>query len=211
MEGGLFVTFEGIEASGKSVQSKRLIRSLDQMGIPCWLTKEPGGTELGVELRRILKYSEEEISQLTEVFLFAADRLHHVPVIRRSLEAGRHVISDRYSDSTRAYQCYGRATGSWDYDGTLGYIKVSESGLVPDVTYYLAVPVEVAVERMKNSPAHTSRFDKEMPEFHARVAHGYEVIAAAEPERFVVIDGTLPEEEIAEFILGDFLDRLEGR
>lgn len=208
---GLFVTFEGGEASGKSTQAKRLAVRLDGMGVPCWLTKEPGGTELGAELRRILKYSEEPIDAITEVFLFAADRLHHVPVIRERLEQGDVVVCDRYSDSNIAYQCYGRATKSWDYDGTLGYIGASRRNLIPDATYYLRVEPDVAIERMKNSDTHSSRFDKEPLEFHARVLRGFDACAKAEPERFVIIDGMKPMDEIEKLIWDDFSRRLEGR
>lgn len=207
---GLFITFEGGEASGKSTQTKLLTNRLKASGRRVYLTKEPGGTELGKRLREILKYSEEPIDQATEVALFMADRLHHVPTIRTEMLAGKVVVCDRYSDSTRAYQCFGRDCPN--LEETLMLIAMSERGLIPDRTYYLRLGVFESIERMKYSETHNSRFDKESPQFHQRVLEGFDHQAYIDKQRFLVVDASPDPEAIADEIWDDFVSHFsEGR
>ncbi len=188
----LFITFEGGEGSGKSVQAKALFRRLSQLAIPALLTHEPGGTPFGKRLGRWLKWAQDaDISPLTELMLFNASRAQLVAeVIQPNLKSGRVVISDRYADSTTAYQGYGRGLD-------LAMVKATNNaatqGLKPDLTILLDIPVEEGLARKQAKKP--DRFEREALAFHRRVREGYLKLAAAEPRRWLVIDASQSKEE----------------
>ena len=186
-----FLTFEGIEGCGKTTQARRLARAI---GPSALLTFEPGDTDLGRGIRALLlDVTTRNMSAEAEVLLFFADRAQHVTeVIRPGLAAGRVVISDRYADCSLAYQGYGRGID-------LGLIRTlaraSTGGLVPDLTLFVDVPVEVGLARVGKRGAH-DRLEGEVREFHERVREGYRALAAAEPARWATIDGQAAADEV---------------
>ena len=186
----LFVSFEGGEGCGKSTQAKALRKRVSAAGIPVILTHEPGGTPLGSRLRRLLKrVGEADISPLAELLLVNASRAQLVrDVVRPNLARGIMVICDRYTDSTVAYQGYGRGIGF----GLIQDINyVATQGLLPDLVVLMDVPVEVGLARKR--PARPDRFELEDVSFHQRVRQGYLELASADPQRWLMVDATLPE------------------
>jgi len=193
----LFITFEGGEGCGKSVQAKALHKRLSQLAIPALLTHEPGGTSLGNKLGRWLKWTEDKaISPLTELLLFNASRTQlTAEVIRPNLEKGKVVICDRYADSTTAYQSYGRGL---DLETVMVINDTATQGLKPDLTILLDMPAEEGLARKKARKQ--DRFEQEDIAFHQRVREGYLKLAADDPERWLVIDATQSKEKIAQII-----------
>jgi len=193
----LFITFEGGEGSGKSVQSRALYRRLSQLAIPALLTHEPGGTPFGEKIARWLKWSQDmDISPLTELLLFNASRAQLVTkVILPNLESGRVVICDRYTDSTSAYQSYGRGL---DLEIVKSVNNAATQGLKPDLTILLDISAEMGLAR--KSARKQDRFEQEALAFHLRVREGYLKMAAEEPGRWLVIYATLSKEQIGEII-----------
>lgn len=193
----LFVTFEGCEGCGKTFQSKALFKRFSSAGISAWLTYEPGGTPLGDEIRRLVKRQRlDVISPEVELLLFATCRFHLVnKVIRPRLEEGKIVICDRFSDSTTAYQGYGRGI-DLDIVGTIN--SLATQGIKPDLTILLDIPVREGLVRKKGGGK--DRFEGEGLDFHRRVRNGYLKVAAQEPERWMVIDARLPKAGITETI-----------
>ena len=193
----LFITFEGGEGSGKSFQAKELYRRLSQLAIPAILTHEPGGTPFGKKLARWLKWAQgTDISPLTELMLFNASRAQLVAeVIQPGLESGKVVISDRYADSTTAYQGYGRGL---DLDMVKATNSAATQGLKPDLTILLDMPAEEGLDRKRAKSR--DRFEREALAFHRRVRKGYLELARAEPERWLVINATQSKETIAAII-----------
>lgn len=208
MERGLFITFEGGEGSGKTTQSERLAARLDAMGIRSVWTKEPGGIPETVPIRQALLYPPKPLGRMAEIILFEADRIIHVPWINAQLEAGFHVICDRFVDSTLAYQGYGRGHGIWDVKQ---FNKVASQGLVPDVTYYNKVDPEIGVARALERKDANTTFDEEKMPFHYRVSGGFDAIAKEDKNRVVVVDASPDPDTIEEFIWDDFSRRLERR
>jgi dTMP kinase len=192
----LFITFEGGEGSGKSTQARLLYRYLQGQGIPSLLTHEPGVTRLGIKITRLLKWSPDtNISPLAELLLFNASRAQLVSeVIMPALESGKIVICDRYADSTTAYQGYGRGL---DLATVEAVNRAGMSGVYPDITFLLDMPVERGLARKEKNQ---DRFEKESVAFHQRVRKGYLKLADAEPQRWCVIDAALIKEEIAGII-----------
>lgn len=192
---GLFITFEGGEGCGKSFQSKVLCNKLDRLGVPVVLTYEPGGTLLGDEVRSLLKRKRlEVISPETELFLFAACRIQLVTdVIRPSLEQGKVVICDRFADSTVAYQGYGRGI---DLEVIKTIHLIATQGVKPDLTILLDIPADKGLRRKRTKTR--DRFEEAGLAFHNRVRNGYLKLAADEPERWLVIDATLPRTNISD-------------
>jgi dTMP kinase len=197
-----FITFEGIEGSGKSTQARRLAEGL---GPAVVRTFEPGGTALGRKLRElVLEARDLAIASDAELLLFCTDRAQHVAeVIVPGLRAGQTVICDRYVDSSLAYQGYGRGV-SLDRIRTLN--DLATGGLRPDLTVFLDVPVAVGLARAGRRGLR-DRIESEVEDFHARVAMGFRALAAAEPGRWVSIDGTRDEDAIAEEIRAAALAR----
>ena len=192
---GTFITFEGIDGSGKSTQLRLLSEYLKELGCDALMTREPGGTPFGVRLRAALLDAKEEVDPLAELLVYAADRAQHVRrVLRPALQEGRVVISDRYADATAAYQGTGRG---FDQQLISEIIRLATEGLVPDLTVLFDVPVEESTNRTnrrsntKNKP---DRLDIEHADFHQRVRAAYLDIAASEPDRVKVIDTSGPVE-----------------
>jgi dTMP kinase len=187
-----FLTVEGIEGCGKSTQARRLA---EWLGPEALLTVEPGGTALGRAIREMLLSTGGHVTPVAELLLFCADRAQHVAeVIRPALDAGRVVISDRYTDSTLAYQGYGRGLSSELIRATSLH---ATGGLAPDLTILIDVPVNVGLSRVRRRSA-ADRIETEQREFHERVRQGYITLAQAEPARWAVIDGSGSEADVAE-------------
>lgn len=195
----MFITFEGIEGCGKSTQAKRLTERLKGLKVPVVHTMEPGGTQIGRGIRKILLDTENlALSPLAELFLYAADRAQHMTeIIRPALVNGLWVISDRFFDATLAYQGHGR---NQDISLITFLNERACLGVRPDITFLIDCPVELGLERAfrRNKELKLeaqARFEKEKVEFHQSVRRGYLSIANNEPERFVVIDGSLGMED----------------
>jgi dTMP kinase len=193
----LFITFEGGEGSGKSVQARVLYRRLSQLAIPAVLTHEPGGTPLGKKLSRWLKWAKDsDISPLTELLLFNASRAQLVTeVIQPNLEGGTLVICDRYADSTTAYQGYGR---NLDLATVKAINNAATHGLKPDLTLLLDISAEEGLARKTGRSQ--DRFEQEDIAFHQRVREGYRKLAASEPQRWLVIDASQSKARISQII-----------
>ena len=193
----LFITFEGGEGSGKSVQAKALYKRLSQLAIPAVLTHEPGVTSLGKKVAQWLKWGQDlNISSVAELLLFNVSRSQLVTeVIRSNLESGKVVICDRYADSTTAYQSYGRGL---DLAMVKAINNAAIQGLNPNLTVLLDIPVEAGLARKRNKKQ--DRFEREDITFHQRVREGYLKLAEKEPERWLVVDGSKSKEKIAEII-----------
>ena len=179
MANGLFITFEGVEGSGKTTQVELLSEALATRDVV--IVREPGGTELGERMRDVLLFGGMAIDREAEMYLFMAARAQVVhEVIEPALGSGRIVISDRFHDSTIAYQGGGRGLS----------VYWPPSFPKPDITFLVSVPVEVGHMRMLLAGKHPDRVERESLEFHQRVAAEYERIAKAEPQRYTVVDGT---------------------
>ena len=193
----LFITFEGGEGSGKSVQAKVLYRTLSQLTVPVILTREPGGTPLGKKISYRLKWAKDtDILPPTELLLFNASRAQLVSeVIRPNLEKGKFVICDRYADSTTAYQSYGRGLG---LEMVKAINNAATQGLKPDLIVLLDIPVEEGLARKRVKKQ--DRFEQEDIAFHQRVREGYLKLAANDPQRWVVVDASQSKAKIREII-----------
>jgi len=193
---GLFITFEGGEGCGKSTQSRLLLKKLEQQNIPVVLTHEPGGTALGNELRKVLKRRRGSfISPQAELFLFVASRVQLVAeLIRPALEDGKVVICDRFTYSTLVYQGYGRGL---DLTAIEMVNNMATGNLNPDLIILLDISPEQGLARKRSLK---DRFELEDLSFHRRLREGYLKMAAAEPDRWLVIDASLPKGKIAEII-----------
>ena len=192
----LFITFEGGEGCGKSTQSRLLLEKLHQQNIPVVLTREPGGTALGNEIRRVLKREQGiPISPQAELFLFAASRAQLVAdLIRPALREGKVVICDRFAHSTLVYQGYGRGL---DLTTVEMVNNMAAENLKPDLAILLNISPEQGLTRKRSL---RDRFELEDLSFHRRVREGYLKMATAEPDRWLVIDAMLSKGEITEII-----------
>ena len=192
----MFVTFEGLDGSGKTTQAELLAAGLREDGRQVVLTREPGGTELGERVRELLLRGED-VAPWAEAALFAAARAQLVAtVIRPALERGADVVCDRYVDSSLAYQGIARGLG---VDRVLDLNLPAIGGLLPDRTFLLLVDPEEALVRSSADP---DRIEREGTDFRARVDRAYRELAEAFPRRVVQIDGTRPPDEIAALIRG---------
>ena len=210
MTRGLFVTFEGGDGVGKTTQIALLTSSLEESGVAVTVTREPGGTPLGNEIRELVLHSREHIAPRAEALLYAADRAHNVAtVVRPALERGDVVLQDRYFDSSVAYQGAGRALEAGDIKRISMW---AADDLIPDLTVLLDLDEEAAAKRLAAQNKPFDRFESERAEFHARVRQAFLGLADAEPDRFIVIDATLPPETIAQAIarrVSDLLGNLK--
>jgi len=192
---GLFLTLEGGDGSGKSTQLSLLVAWLDGLGHSVVTTREPGGTDLGKELREIVLHSRGHITPKSEALIYAADRAHHIATkVRPAIDAGKIVVQDRYVDSSIAYQGVARDLGA---DQVRDISMWATEGLLPDLTILLDIDERVGRERLDSSRTRFDRLESEEQEFHARVRAAYLAAAKAEPERFLVVDATLPVDELA--------------
>ena len=197
---GKYIAFEGLEGCGKSTHVKRLAMRLDAV-----MTREPGGTVVGSLLRNILiDPANTTLSPRAEALMMAADRAHHIAeLISPSLAVGRHVVSDRSVYSSLAYQGYGRQQ---DLDELRRLNDWAIGGLWPEIVIYIQVPTELLLERLKKREL--DRFERENGEFFARIADGYSQMAAADPTRWLVIDGTPAKDDLEKIISAAVQERL---
>lgn len=196
---GLFITLEGGDGTGKSTQSALIGDWYTQQGREVVFTREPGGTDLGNELREIVLHSRGHIAPRAEALLYAADRAHHIAtVVRPALKRGAVVIQDRYLDSSVAYQGAGRVL---DPEEVRHVSMWATEGLVPDVTVVLDLDPAIGRDRLDAANKQFDRLEAEALDFHTRVREAYLAMAAAEPERFLVVDATLDRDVIRDAIV----------
>jgi dTMP kinase len=205
----MFITLEGPDGSGKTTQIHRLYARLVDAGYEPMLTREPGGSPIGDQIRDILHSLENhEMVETTEVLLYSASRAQLVAqVVRPALAEGRLVLCDRYADSTMAYQGYGRRL---DLDALRVMTHFATGGLKPDLTILLDVDVETGLRR-KEAAEEWNRMDQQAIDFHERTRAGYHALAAAEPGRWVTIDASGPPNQVAERVWRVVAGRLAAK
>lgn len=203
----MFITLEGPEGSGKTRQISVLAETLIQHGYPVFLTREPGGTPIGDQIRSVLfDMKNTDMRPRTEILLFQASRAQIVEqVIRPRLAKGKIVLCDRYADSTLAYQGYGHQV---NLDELRVIVHFATGGLKPDLTLLLDVEIEVGLKR-KLAASEWNRLDAYDLDFHQRVRQGYKEMARAEPQRWVVIDAGQPPDLVQAAIREVVLGRLQ--
>ena len=196
----LYIALEGLEGCGKSTHTKRLGEHLDAV-----VTREPGGTRIGSLLRAILADPENvDLDRRTEALLMAADRAQHMAeVIKPALDRGQHVVSDRSIYSTLAYQGYGRQLGT---EALLSISTWALNDRLPDLVIYIDVPTDVLNARLAKRDL--DRFEREGADFFARIAEGFRELRAADPDRWVIIDGTVPKDDVEAAIRTQVNNRL---
>lgn len=206
MPRGLWVTIEGGDGAGKTTQATLLEEWLREQGRTVVRTREPGGTEVGVLVRDIVLHHRGDIAPRAEALLYAADRAHHVAtLVRPALARGEVVIQDRYLDSSVAYQGAGRVLDA----GEIRDLSLwAAEGALPDVTVLLDLDPASARVRLDAADKPFDRLEAEKGEFHARVRDAYLALAAGEPERFLVLDATLPPSELAAAVRARVADAL---
>jgi dTMP kinase len=201
-----FITLEGGDGTGKTTQGKILESYLTARDQPCILTREPGGTDLGELIRRVLlEVGKQPIASPTELFLYLADRAQHVhEIVAPALERGKIVLCDRHTDSTLAYQGYGRGI---DLAVLRGLNDIASRGIKPDLTLLFDCPVEIGLARTVQRQSQSARgqdrqdrFEREQLEFHQRVRMGFLELARGEPERFRIIDASRSTGDVAQQI-----------
>ncbi|WP_066382083.1 MULTISPECIES: dTMP kinase [unclassified Anabaena] len=200
--GGRLIVFEGVEGCGKTSQMQLCAEWLESLGIPVILTREPGGTELGLHLRRLLleKAEDKPIDEVTELLLYAADRSQHVAQeLKPNLAAGKYILCDRYIYSTIAYQGYGRCL---DMNLIHQLNHIATGGLTSDLTIWLDVDVEVGLARKGKDGVGLDRIEQETLAFHRRVQQGYADLAASSPTNIIRVDGNSSKEIIHHIIQG---------
>ena len=200
----LFVTFEGIEGSGKSLQLSLLKAEMERRRAPCVFSREPGGTRFGERVRDILlSHDGVEREPLAELLLYLADRHQHLrEVVEPALARGFHVVSDRYHDATLAYQGHARGIGFAKIDRLAAILELRR----PDLTLVLDVDVEVGLRRARvrnreQSSQRLGRFESEETAFHERVREGYRLLAEREPDRILHVDGSGAPEDVFRRVL----------
>lgn len=199
---GFFITLEGPEGAGKSTQARLLADAIRKAGYEVVVTAEPGGDPVAQEIRTILLHSKDAIVPEAELLLYLASRAQHVRhVVRPALESGAVVISDRYADSSFAYQGYARGI---DIPTLRKLNEFATGGLIPDLTILLDIPVEFGLERQQDR----NRFEAESVEFHRKVRAGFLELASVEPDRWVVMDAQGSVEDVAQRVQDAVMERL---
>jgi dTMP kinase len=203
----MFITLEGPEGSGKTSQMPALAEFLGNAGFEVVITREPGGTAVGDQIREVLmNLKNVSIVPRTEILLFLAARAQHVEeIIRPALLAGKIVLCDRYGDSTLAYQGYGHKT---NLDTLRALLDFSTGGLKPDLTLLLDIPVDAGFARKIENCSEWNRLDAYARAFHERVRNGYLELANQEPERWVVIDAARDKDEVQNAMQQVVMDRV---
>ena len=202
MEKGLFITFEGTDGCGKTTQIEMLKDYFEKQGRTVLLTREPGAKGLGTKLREILLNYDGEVSPVCESFLFLADRAQHVDtIIKPAVARGEIVLCDRHTDSTVAYQGYGREL---DIEQIKMLNNIATSGLKPDLTFIFDIDIDTAQKRVGKNK---DRMESAGIEFFKRVRNGYLEIAKQEPERVKLLNGKSPIEEIQNTI-SNYVEKL---
>jgi len=203
----LFVSFEGVEGSGKTTQLRHLANHLRRGGWNVVETREPGGTAAGSAIRRLLLGPEAvPLTPLAELLLYCSDRTQHVDeIVRPALATGCVVLSDRFSDSTIAYQAYGRGL---DLASVEELDARARGGVWPALTFLLDCPVAAGLARARGRSTTADRFEREALEFHERVRAGFRTLAAAEPQRFCVLDATRSIEDVRARVIAETERRL---
>ena len=206
----MFITLEGPEGSGKTSQLPALGAFLREAGYDVIITREPGGTAVGDQIREVLmNLRNVSIIPRTEILLFLAARAQHVDeLIRPALTAGKLVLCDRFGDSTLAYQGFGHQT---DLDILQTLLDFSTGGLKPDLTLLVDVPVEEGMARKHRNSAEWNRLDAYDLAFHERVRQGYFALAESEPKRWLIIDATKDKDSVQQAMRSAILSRLEQR
>jgi len=210
MRRGLFITFEGSEGCGKSTQISHLAAWLENKDIPHVITREPGGTPAGDQIRHLLQYAPEGHGLVpeAELFLFAASRAQHVQeVIRPAIADGHVILCDRFHDSTQVYQGVARQLDP-KVTATVNRLAIGET--VPDLTILLDMDAGTAFARLAQRGRPTDRMESEPLAFYEAVRNGYLQLAREEPGRFVIFDATLPAESLAAAIRELLLNRFHG-
>ncbi len=204
----MFITLEGPEGSGKSSQIPALAEWLRELGYDVYTTREPGGTQIGDQIRQVLHNLENTaMHPRTEILLFLAARAQHVEeVMRPKLNNKTIVICDRYADSTLAYQGYGHGV---DLDILRKLLDFSTGGLYPDLTILLDLDVEKGLDRRKQSGGEWNRLDAYTLAFHKRVRKGYLTLVANEPERWRIVDAAQSKEKVQESLHQTILAELD--
>ncbi|MBW4689128.1 MAG: dTMP kinase [Komarekiella atlantica HA4396-MV6] len=206
--GGKLIVFEGVEGCGKTSQMQLCGQWLESLGISVILTREPGGTKLGSHLRSLLLESENTVAEVTELLLYAADRAQHVEQeLKPSLAAGKYILCDRYTDSTIAYQGYGRGL---NFKLIHQLNDIATAGLESDLTIWLDIDVELGLSRKRKDEAKLDRIEQETIAFHRRVQQGYAELAASNPSRIVRVDGSLSKETVHQMIQDILRVHLKG-
>jgi len=211
LRGPYLITFEGIEGCGKTVQARRFSRELSRRGISHVLTREPGGTEFGRSLRKILLRDDGvEREPTAELLLYLADRCQHLSrVIQPALERGDWVVSDRYHDATLAYQGHARGLGLEKIDALARDLEIR----MPDVTLWIDLDAQVSLARARSRNADCGeesglgRFEAEAMDFHRRVREGYQLLSEREPSRIIRVDGEGSELEVHRRVLNRLASR----
>jgi dTMP kinase len=205
----MFITFEGPEGSGKSSIIPKLSKFLIESGFDVLMTREPGGTAIGDEIRNtLLNLKNQEMHPVTETLLFQASRAQHVnQVIKPALAEGKVILCDRYADSTMAYQGYGHQR---DLKTITQIISYATSNLKPDLTILLDLEVEQGLKRRSGDSANWNRLDAKELAFHKRVRAGYLQMVSDEPERWVVVDASRELKEVLEDVKKIAFQKLGG-
>lgn len=202
MKKGLFITFEGIDGCGKTTQIELLKEELEKKRYTVLLTREPGAKGLGEKFREILLNYDGEVSSNCESFLFLADRAQHIDtIIKPAINNGTIVLCDRHTDSTVAYQGYGREL---DLEQIYQLNKIATNGIVPDITFILDIDIETSLQRIGKG---RDRMENAGSEFFERVRNGYIEISKQEPERVKLLNGKSPIEEIQNTI-SNYVEKL---
>lgn len=202
MKKGLFITFEGIDGCGKTTQIELLKEELEKKGYTVLLTREPGAKGLGEKFREILLNYDGEVSSNCESFLFLADRAQHIDtIIKPAINNGTIVLCDRHTDSTVAYQGYGREL---NLEQIYQLNKIATNGIVPDITFILDIDIETSLQRIGKG---RDRMENAGREFFERVRNGYIEISKQEPERVKLLNGKSPIEEIQNTI-SNYVEKL---